>query len=162
MATTTFRAFRAEMATAVRAITPTTELGDKAAKFTEFHDSIDFREWAQANPDNCTRTFSIADMFDDDPVEISDATADLQPIRCEVLVGYQHDYKYGANKLRDMESVIREDYRSIELALGIHGQANYTVGCTIKEDGPPFDVEVYDGVSVLVVPYLCRFYQSVS
>jgi hypothetical protein len=150
------------MAAAVVAITPTTPLLDREQEFGEFHDSMDFRDWVQANPDSCTRMFSIADMFDDDPVEISDAVADLQPIRCEVLVGYQNDFKYGANKLRDLENVIREDYRKIELALGIHGQANYTVGCTIKEDGTPFDVEVYDGVSVLVIPYLCRFYQSTS
>ena len=161
MAVTTFRAFRAEMATAVAAITPTTELHGREQPFMEFADDMDFRDWAQGNPTSCTRWFSISDMFDDDPVEISDAVADLQPIRCEVLVGYQNDFKYGANKLRDMESVIREDYRKIELALGVHGSANYTNGCTIKEDGPPFDVETYDGVSVLVIPYLCRFYQSV-
>lgn len=162
MAATTFVAFRTEMFAAIDAITPTTPLHDRTPAFRLADDEVDFREWAPNNPDACTRMYTIYDLLDDDPIEITDATSDLQPIRCEVLVAYQHDYKYGAAKQRARQDVIRQDYRLLESALGVNGSANYTNGSTLKEDSP-FDVELYKdhGVSILVIPYLVRIFQSV-
>ena len=163
MATTTFAAFRAEMIIAIQALTPSKPLHDRKPAFKLAKDEVDFREWAPAHPTTCTRVFTIYDLFDDEPIEISDGTADLQPVRVEVLMAYQHDFKYGANNIRARQDVIREDYRDFEKALGINGTANYTNGCTIKEDGPPFDVEPLRnaGVSILVIPYLVRFLRAI-
>lgn len=163
MAVTTLTAFIAEMITAVQGITPTTPLHSRTPAFKLADDEQRFREWAPANPDACTRVFTIYDLFDDDPVESSDAVADLQQARVEVLCAYQHDKKYGANNTRAMQRVIREDYRELETTLGIHGSANYTNGCTLKDDDAPFSVEEFTafGVSILRVPFTVRLFHSI-
>ena len=158
MATTTTDAFIAEMVTSLAAVSPTRNLNGKHKEFAVAKDQVEFREWAEKNPGTCTRHFTIYDLFEDEPTEVNDGVNYLATKLIEVLVAYQMDHKYGANRRRDIQKVIREDYRKINTAIG--PWSTYTVGCTLAGEGEPFFVEELEGVSILTITYRARFYEA--
>lgn len=152
MAVTTFGAMRGTMNTQIEALTPTT---GSAEKFLRHQAHVDFREWAQDTPIACTRRFHVKNLNVYDDVQVSNLDEVLEPGRCEVVVAYQTDYRWGDSSA--LEDVIEQDRAAIDAVVGINATA-YTNGCTYQ---PDFAIEETGAVTFLVLQYTFVFYRSV-
>lgn len=155
MAVTTFGACRDEEIALVEATTPTSE---SALLFRAHLAQDDFRTWAQEQPNAATRRFDVRDLFEyDEPININNERALYG--RHEVVIAYRNDFRYGADRRRDMFDVIHEDRRKIDEAIGPTAYSSLTNHRNWHE-GDWFSVEVGEAVTFLVLVYRHFFHED--
>lgn len=156
MATTTFEAIRNSQFQTIEGIAPSSFA---SVKFLRHREEFDFRDWCIENTQACFRRVSIVDMFDYEPVQVSNTDVEFVEGRQEIVIAYPKDYRYGVDAMRDMKDVVRQDLYDIDNSLGHRGTGNYTDAHAVKESE---DIEDdADSVIFLTLGYVFRFYRSV-
>ena len=155
MGTTTFESVRNTQLSTVEGLTPSLV---SEIKFLRHNEESNFRTWCEENPQAAFRRFSIVDLYNYEPPEISNADVEFVVGREEVVICYPEDYRYGADNFRDLRDLIRSDQYQIDDALGHRGTGNYTDAHAVLET---VTMEDEEGISFLSLIYVFRFYRSV-
>lgn len=140
MPTTTYAAIRDEQARLIETITPTSA---SQVKFQREEGRMDFRQWAQANPNACFRRFSIMGSNRFEGPLVSNTDIETQRTDTIITIAYPKQYaKYGAENIRDLQDMVEEDIVSIDDTIGHRGQNNFLGGqsfCNRTDDAPVDD-----------------------
>ena len=156
-AVTTADAIRDRIIAVIHALVPTSLVRDRFRVYRD--EAEDFIGWAQATKAGALRRFQVVDTFDDVGAATSDTLVEERIATFEVLVAYPQTARAGGEAGRDRVRMMREDQQLIEHAIGLRGYANFagaypnaswTEGAATRE--------VRDGVDVLVVRQVMRFY----
>lgn len=166
MGTTTTQAIRNRIETVVEAITPSAhaDLG-----FDAYRDEAgaDFRRWARAHPEVCTRRFQARTVASVQTTDVTNTDVEARLATFEVIVAYAKRWRAGASFDRD--DTIEVDQNLIERAIGRDGHANFALSnpnaswlgprAPGSQTGTTFERDV-DNVDFLVIRQSMRFYRS--
>jgi hypothetical protein len=161
MATSSSKAIRDRIITVVNGITPTLHA---ELPFVAYRDEsgADFRRWARAHPQLCTRRVQ-ARVLSDEQGDIMNEDVEEHLATFEVIVAYAHRWRAGASFDRD--NVMEEDRHAIEDAIGVLGAANFTpatADATWREHVNASDPRESDeGVDFLVIRQLMSYLRAV-
>ena len=151
---TTFATFRDEQAALISALAP---VSFADVPFREHRDERDLRAWAREFPSACFRRFSIHDLFEYDPPATSTYDQEWVTGRCELVVAYPADFRYGQQNRRDQSDVVREDEKYLDEKVGLEATGSYTEGWCVRQST---EHAKDAGVSFLVMTYGFQFYRS--
>jgi len=154
--TTTYETIRDEQIAAIAAIVPTLKAD---VPFIAAKEHVDFRSWAEKNPQAALRRFTVVDLFDENPTEISNYDVEDRRVRAEIVIAYPKTYAYGIDANRDRRDVIRSDRIAVVNAAGIRGGANVTRASIYDQD---VTVEDGDRVVFLVIEHSIFFWIDVT
>jgi len=154
--TTTYETIRGEQSAAIAAIVPTLKAD---VPFVVSKEQTEFRSWAEKNPQASLRRFTVVDLFDEHPTEITNYDVEDRRVRAEIVVAYPKTYAYGTDANRDRRDVIRSDRIALVNAAGIRGGANITHASIYDQD---VTVEDGDKVVFLVIEHSIFFWIDVT
>ena len=159
MITTFFDEIRDMQSHKLEQATPTSM---SAVKFERALPEVDFRDWADANPQACLRRFAIADLFEYD--EVFAQNGDIEPVtmRAELVIAYPNDRRYGGEGRNDMFDLIRQDMLTVTKRCGFLASGTTWPRFAASEDSWSVESEASDVVTFLVVQYELRFWEDVS
>ena len=156
-AVTTADAIRDRIIAVIHALVPASLVRDRFRVYRD--EAEDFIEWAQATKAGALRRFQVVDTFDDVGAATSDTLVEERIATFEVLVAYPQTARAGGEAGRDRVRMMREDQQLIEHAIGLRGYGNFTGAYPNASwtEGAATR-EVRDGVDVLVIRQVMRFY----
>lgn len=167
MATTTSKAIRERIAAVVAALTPTNHL---ELPFVSYLDAqgADFRRWARAHPQVCTRVFQARSVSTAQPPDASNTDVEARLATFDVIVAYAKRWRAGASFDRD--DTMESDQIQIEHAIGRNGFGNFaganpnaswlSSDARGSQTGTSFERDTAGNVDFLVVRQTMRFYRS--
>lgn len=171
MATTTAKAIRERILTVVGALTPSVY---PSLLFVPYRDEsgADFRRWARAHPQVCTRRVQARSVTTEQPPDASNTDVSAQLATFDVVIAYARRFRAGAGLDRD--DTMERDQIQIEHAIGRDGYANFSganpnaswLGPDARGSQTGTSYERDDGggtggVDFLVIRQTMRFYRSV-
>jgi hypothetical protein len=123
MATTTAAAIRNTVSGLIRDITPAIH---SRQSFRQHRHELPHRDWAEANPAACLRTYSARFLGSTEPPAVNDTL--VQEVRdvLEITIAYPTDWRHGGGpngQLLGLDDVITDDARLIERYVGPPGYA---------------------------------------
>lgn len=166
MSTTTSKAIRDRITTVVGALLPSVHA---ELPFVAYRDEAgaDFRRWARAHPQECTRRFQARTASVARPPDVSNTDVEALLATFDVIVAYARRWRAGASFDRD--DTMEADQLQIERAIGRDGFANFALShpnaswlspgargsqteTTFERDDGPIDF--------LVIRQTMRFYRA--
>jgi len=155
MGTTDYETVRTTQISLIEGLTPSLI---SSVRFRRHRAENDFRDWCVENTQAAFRRFSVLDMFDYEPVAITNSDVEFVEGTESVVIAYPNDFRYGRDNLRDLGDLMRKDFYQIEKSLGHNGTGNYTDSHAVLDS---MLMEDHDGVSFLAMVFTFRFYRSV-
>lgn len=136
---------------AVEAMTAVYLAGDRFRRFRNELDA-DFDAWAEKNPTAALRRFQVREVGDDELPQTSSGLEERVRARFQLRMAYPQTNRYGKECGMDRDDVMNDDWKQINLAVGIYGGATYTgtanaipLGATkTREQGGKIDYLVID------------------
>lgn len=168
MAITTSKAIRDRIAAVVGALTPTVHA---ELPFVPYRDEAgaDFRRWANAHPQVCTRRVQARAVSGEQPPDVANTDVSAQLATFDVIVAYARRWRAGASFDRD--DTMEADRILIERAIGRDGYGNFALSnpnaswlgpdARGSQTGTTFERDDGD-VDFLVIRQTMRFYRSTS
>ncbi len=162
MALATAEAIRDRIYNLIEELTPTTD----ATRFRRYRNEwgADFIGAAEANPAAMLRRFQVREVSDDEPPEASGVTEERVIVRYQLLIAYPQSHRYGRDNAVDRDDVMNEDWKAINLRVGIYGRGNFSTSTDGSYDATPLgavrDMERGDGVDLLVIDVPFEFYRA--
>ena len=163
--TTTWRAVRQQMATVIKALTPSS-LSSDPYRLTQT-ERADFRQHAAGNDVAALREYEIQ-MVSEEPTGMQNYQIELRQVEAELVMAYPHHW--GSYHTKDttntwneraLRSLANEDRNLIDKAIGIRGGSNYVAAQRSCNVGA-IDFEELDGVTLMVLPLTVTYFHSSS
>jgi hypothetical protein len=159
--TTTARAIRDLMTSAITALTPTSLSSDRYKLYRE--DQVTFATWAGQNPQACFRWFSVLDTGVRAPPSVMTGNNQRDLVRFQLQVGYPITNRYGQDAGRSLDDVMEEDQRQLEHAVGPFGSVTFGIDTTplvLPDQTPSWDRVDVDGLVMLVGSLAFEFWRT--
>lgn len=129
MATSTPELLRNRIATLITALAPTSDPG---VRFLQSRDesAANFPAWCEANPAACLRRFQVRSGGARGQPDVSNVDVARHEASFVIRIAYPNTHRYGGG--RDRDDVMDEDFRKIDVSIGLFGRANFssTNDCT--------------------------------
>lgn len=151
MSLATASAIRDRIYTLLESLAPTSLAGDK---FRRYRNELDanFDEWAEKNPAAALRRFQVREVGADELPQTSSGLEERVRTRFQLRMAYPQTNRYGKECGMDRDDVMNDDWKQINLNVGIYGGATFTgtancipLGATkTREQGGKVDYLVID------------------
>lgn len=144
--TTTAEDIRDRIITVIESLTATSLAGDRFRVYR--NEGAGFVDWCETKPGSAFRRFQVIETGSDQPPESSSAIEEERTATLQITIAYPRNARAGADQGLDRHDIMREDQRTIERAIGMHGAANFTSpypsacwldGSTDREEGEACD-----------------------
>lgn len=167
MSTTTSKAIRDRIIAVVAGLTPTLHV---ERPFVTYRDEsgADFRRWARAHPNACTRKFQARTVSVARPPDATNTDVVAELATFDVIVAYAKRWRAG--QAFDRDDTMEADKGLIERAIGCEGYENFTLAnpnaSWLGPDAPgsqtetTFERDDSSVVDFLVVRLTYRFLRS--
>lgn len=161
MATATLEAIRDRGYGLLEALTPTTLPRDKFRRYRN-EGGADFRGWAEDNIPGALRRVQIREAGDETPPDVSDTVTERIRTTLEILIAYPQNARYGAANAMDRDDVMQQDWKSINLLVGIYGASNFSGSNDCIPLGCERNVERGTNIDFLVIRMRLEFVRAIT
>lgn len=160
MSTTTADAIRDRVIAVISALVPASLPSDRFRPYLNEGDG-DFAAFAADNADASWRRFQVRDTGDYSPPAVSNTDVAEDIVTFAIAVAYPQTSRAGAKNALDRDTVMKQDQRLLEQAIGLGGGANFAGSFpNASWRGSKTARRVIAGVDMLVITQTMGFWQA--